>query len=146
MKKRDTGFWMVQVPGWVLLTYLVYAQAIPAIDYDLGVAMGTQESADQITEVGAAFYYGFAFADLAAYIPILLLGLAGLWTGCRWGQVLMSAAFGITIYWPIVSLAAVVKARSAAGWNVGDETLYWIVLPLIGAWATWGLLRLARQS
>jgi len=144
MAKRDTGFWLVQVPGWVLLIYLVYAQAIPAFDYDLGVAMGTQESADQITDVGVAFYYGFAFGDLAAYIPILLIGLAGLWMNRRWGQIFMSAAFGITIYWPVVSLAAVVKARGAPGWDLGDETAYWIVLPLIGAWAIWGLARLAR--
>jgi len=120
MAKRDTGFWLVQVPGWVLLIYLVYAQAIPAFDYDLGVAMGTQESADQITDVGVAFYYGFAFGDLAAYIPILLIGLAGLWMNRRWGQIFMSAAFGITIYWPVVSLAAVVKARGAPGWDLGD--------------------------
>jgi hypothetical protein len=146
MEKRDTGFWLVQVPGWFLLIYLVYAQAIPAIDYDLGVAMGTQESADQITAVGAAFYYGFAFADLATYIPILLFGLAGLWINRQWGQAFMSAAFGITIYWPVVSLAAVVKARGAPGWDLGDETAYWIVLPLIGAWAIWGLARLVRES
>ena len=46
MAKRNAGFWIVQIPGWILLGYLVYAQAVPAIDYDLGVAMGTQESAE----------------------------------------------------------------------------------------------------
>ncbi len=145
MAERETGFWMVQIPGWILLIYLVYAQAIPAFDYDLGVAMGTWEPADQITTVGVAFFYGFAFGDLAAYIPILLAGLIGHWLNRQWGQALMSAAFGITIYWPIVSLAAVVKARSAPGWALGDEAAYWIVLPLIAAWAIWGLIRQARR-
>jgi len=37
MQKRDFGFWSVQIPGWLLLAYLVYAQAIPAFDYQLGV-------------------------------------------------------------------------------------------------------------
>lgn len=57
--KRDINYWLLQIPGWLLLLYLIYAQAIPAFSYDLGVAMGTQESADQITEVGAAFLVWF---------------------------------------------------------------------------------------
>jgi hypothetical protein len=36
-----------------LVLYLIYAKAIPAFDYQLGVSMGTQESAEAITEVGA---------------------------------------------------------------------------------------------
>ena len=145
MVNRSAGFWVVQIPGWILLSYLVYAQAIPAFDYDLGVAMGTQESAENITHVGVAFWYGFAFGDLLIYIPILFGGLIGLWLRKSWGRVLISAAFGITIYWPIVCLAAVVKARNATGWNIDDETGYWIVLPLIAVWATWGLWRECRR-
>ena len=52
--KRTSGFWALQIPGWALLAYLVYAQAIPAFNYETGVSMGTQESASQITEVGVA--------------------------------------------------------------------------------------------
>ena len=139
MAKRDIGFWMLQVPGWLLLGYLFYAKAIPAFDYDLGIAMDTQEAAEQITEVGVAFWYGFALGDIAVYIPLLVAGLIGHWKDQMWGHVLMAAASGITIYWPIVSLAAVVKARDAAGWGIGDETAYWIVLPLITLWAVWRL-------
>jgi hypothetical protein len=61
---RGAERWWLQIPGWLLLAYLAYAQAIPAFDYELGVRMGTQESAQKITEVGAAFWYGFAFSDL----------------------------------------------------------------------------------
>jgi len=39
--KRDINFWLIQVPGWLLLCYLVYAQAIPAFNYETGVDMGT---------------------------------------------------------------------------------------------------------
>ena len=53
--KRDTSFWALKIPGWLLLIYLIYAQGITAFGYDLGVAMGTQEPATMITEVGAAF-------------------------------------------------------------------------------------------
>ena len=137
---------MLQIPGWLLLAYLIYAQAIPAFSYELGVRMGTQESAARITEVGTAFWYGFALGDLLTYIPLLAAGLIGLWQNRGWSQVLMGAALGITVYWPVVCLVAVVKARDAAGWLLGDETAYWLVLPLISAWGLWGLWYVARSA
>lgn len=144
--KRSIGFWFLQGPGWFLLIYLIYAQAIPAFDYDLGVAMGTQEPADKITAIGVAFWYGFAFGDLVAYIPVLLAGLVGHWLQKVWGPILLSAALGITVYWPVVCLAAVVAARNAAGWDLANENLYWTVLPLISFWGAWGLWHLTSSG
>jgi len=141
MQERSFAFWSVQLPGWLLLAYLVYAQAIPAFDYQLGVQMGTQEPVEKITEVGTAFWYGFAFADLVVYIPLLAAGLIGLLRNTQWSRPVAAAAFGITVYWPVVCLAAVVDARGAAGWDIGDETAFWIVLPLIALWRIWALLR-----
>jgi len=142
---RGPEYWWLQIPGWLLLAYLFYAQAIPAFDYELGVRMGTQESAQKITEVGAAFWYGFAFSDLVVYIPLLGAGLIGHYLGHPWWRVIFGAALGITIYWPLVVLAAAVDARDASGWDI-DETAYWVVLPTITAWALWGLSRLARDE
>jgi len=145
MENRAPGYWLLQIPGWLLLAYLLYAQAIPAFDYELGVRMGTQESAEQITEVGAAFWYGFAFADLVVYIPLLAIGLIGHARRYPWGRVVFAAALGITVYWPVVVLAAAVDARDAAGWVI-EETPFWIVLPTIVAWALWGLSRVVRAE
>ena len=142
---RGIERWWLQIPGWLLLAYLVYAQAIPAFDYELGVRMGTQESAQTITEVGAAFWYGFAFSDLVIYIPLLGAGLIGQLLVRTWWRVVLGAALGITVYWPIVVLATAVDARDASGWNI-DETDYWIVLPLIAVWALFGLFLLARTA
>jgi len=144
MRRRGIGFWVLQVPGWAWVVLLILGQGIAAFDYQLAVRMGTQESADTITEVGAAFWYGFAFGDLVTYIPILVAGLVGHWLARMWGRVLLAAALGITVYWPVVSLATVVAARDAAGWNPGNETVFWIVLPLIALWGAWGLWHLAR--
>lgn len=36
---RDVGYWTLLGPGWLLLLCLVYAQAIPAFNYELGVAI-----------------------------------------------------------------------------------------------------------
>ena len=136
---------LVLFPGWLLLLYLVYAQVPPAFDYDIGVSMGTQEPVEAITEVGVAFWYGFAFADLVTYIPLLAAGLIGYRLGACWGRMLLAAALGITVYWPVVCLAAVFDARDAAGWTV-DDTPYWIVLPIILVWALLALFRISRKK
>ena len=139
------GFWALQIPGWLLILYLVVAQGVTAFDYDLGVRMGTQESAETITEVGTAFWYGFALGDLLSYIPLLAVGLIGHLRGTRWGDLMLAAALGITVYWPVVCLAAVVDARGTSGWHLADETAFWIVLPLVTAWGVLGLWILLRD-
>lgn len=144
--RRELSFFAVQGPGWLLLIYLVIAQGLTALSYDLGVSMGTQEPAEAITEVGTAFYYGFAFADLVIYIPLLLAGLIGHLRGTQWGRLSLVAALGITIYWPVVCLAALVDVRGAAGWNMGSEAPYWIVLTAIAVWGAWGLVAVALEA
>lgn len=129
----NIGFWIIQVPGWLLFLYLIVAQCISAFDYSLGVRMGTQEPAERITEVGVAFFKGFAGADLF-YAPLLALGLAGHLWDAAWGGPILGAALGITIYWPIVCLWAVRAARDAAGWDLPKEAQYWVVLPGISLW------------
>ena len=141
--KRDIGFWAIQVPGWLLFLYLVYAQAVPALDYELGVAMGTQEPVEAITAVGVAFWSGFALGDLVIYIPLLALGLIGYWSNKGWGRIALASALGITVYWPVVCLAAIAAAQDAPNWKLTDEAAYWTVLPVIALWGGWGLLRLA---
>lgn len=145
-KGHSTSFWMLQVPGWILLAYLVFAQGVTAFGYELGVRMGTQEPAEKITEVGTAFWYGFALGDLLTYIPILCAGLIGHMLSRQWGSLVLSAGLGITVYWPIVCLAALVDARGAAGWDIANETPYWIVLPPIATWGTWGLWAVIKES
>ena len=140
---RGAAYWLLQGPGWLLLACLLHAQAIPAFDYELGVRMGTQEPSQRITEVGAAFWYGFAVSDLVTYVPLLATGLVGHWLGRRWWRAFLGAALGITIYWPVVVLVAAVDARDASGWSI-DETACWIVLPVISVWALCGLFIPAR--
>lgn len=143
--KGTAEFWFIQIPGWLLVVYLIYAQAIPAFDYELGVRMGTQESADMITEVGTAFWYGFAVGDLLVYIPLLMAGLTGHCLASNTGRHLLAAALGVTIYWPVVCLAAIVAARGAPGWQLSNEVPYWVVLPLIALWGAWGLISISRN-
>lgn len=145
-RKRGLSFWALQIPGWLLLVYLACAQGITAFDYELGVSLRTQEPAEMITEVGTAFWYGFALGDLLIYIPILLVGLIGHARNAPWGRIAIAAALGITVYWPIVCLSAMVDARGAAGWNFSNETPYWVVLTLISLWGAWGLIAVVNEA
>ena len=139
-------FWAIQGPGWLLLLYLILAQGLSALSYDLGVRMGSQEPAAQITPVGVAFWWGLAFADLVFYAPLLGAGLIGHWSGASWGGPALAAALGVTVYWPVVCLATVVAARGAPGWQLRKEYQYWVVLPIIAAWAAWALWQLLAGS
>lgn len=144
--KKGIGFWVLQGPGWALVVLLILGQGIAAVDYELGVRMGTQDSAEAVTEVGAAFWYGFALGDLVTYIPILVAGLVGHWLVRMWGRVFLAAALGISVYWPVVCLATTFAARDAEGWNPANEAAFWLVLPLVALWGAWGLWYLARAE
>lgn len=130
------AFWVVQGPGWLLFCYLAVAQGLSALDYELGVRLGAQEPASRITPVGAAFWWGLALADLVFYTPLLGIALAGHWFGTAWSVPALAAAAGITVYWPIASLATVWRARGAEGWVLRKERQYWTVLPFIALWGT----------
>lgn len=133
MISEGFAFWLVQGPGWLLVAYLAVAQGLSALRYEWGVRMGTQEPAERITRIGVAFFWAFAFADLV-YTPLLAIGLAGYWAGAGWAAPILAAALGITVYWPIVCLAAVAHARGTPGWTLPKERDYWIVLPIIALW------------
>ena len=143
MSGETLAFWAIQAPGWALVAYLVIAQCVSAVSYRLGVRMGTQEPAERITEVGVAFFWGLAVGDLLFYTPLLAVGLAGHWIGAGWGIVALAAALGITVYWPLVCLATVVRAGRAPVWTLPKERDYWIVLPLIAGWGAAGLVILS---
>ena len=143
-QNRSAPFWIFQGIGWVLFLYLIYAQVIPAFNYELGVAMGTQEPAELISEVGVAFWKGFAFADLI-YVSLLGIGLVGQLRVPARRQILFASALGITIYWPVVCLVAVYYAGRVDAWELQNETAYWVVLPTIALWGVWGMWRLRRE-
>lgn len=136
----NIAYWVIQVPGWLLFAYLMVAQCTAAVNYALGVKMGTQEPAERITDVGVAFFKGYAGADLIFYVPLLGLGLFGHAVSASWSAILLGAALGITVYWPIACLWTVSAARGAKGWDLPKEEQYWMVLPIIGGWAALGLV------
>ncbi len=133
-------FWFIQIPGWLLFIYLVATQCTAAVSYAFAERHGFQETADEITEVGVAFFKGFAFADLVFYVPLLGAGLAAHALGAAWAPLVIGGALCVTIYWPIVCLRMALAARDAPGWHLKDEMLYWVILVPITLWAAAGLI------
>ena len=129
-----------------MLIFLIYGQGIAAFDYDLGVRMGTQDAAEIVTDVGVAFWRGFAIADAAVYIPLLFIGLLGCFWRKTWGLIALTAALGISVYWPLTCLMAVFYAQDALGWSLGVNSAYAIILPVISVWGLWGLWQLNREA
>ena len=142
----NIAFWIIQGPGWLLFAYLVVAQCTAAVRYSLGVSLGTQEPAERITDVGVAFFKGYAGADLIVYVPLLGVGLLGHFVGSSWSRIVLGAALGITLYWPIACLWTVRAARGAEGWDLPKEEQYWVVLPLIAGWAVLGLVAIIATA
>lgn len=136
------AFWTIQIPGWMLFAYLLVAQCTAAISYSSGVKMGTQEPARRVTEVGVAFWKGYAGADLLFYTPLLGTALVGHFLGKSWSDLLLAAALGVTVYWPIACLWTVKAARGAEGWDLPKEAQYWVALPIIALWGAVGLVLL----
>ncbi|MEP2029259.1 MAG: hypothetical protein ABJI96_11210 [Paracoccaceae bacterium] len=136
------AFWTIQLPGWTLFAYLLVAQCTAAISYSLGVKMGTQEPARRVTEVGVAFWKGYAGADLVFYTPLLGIALVGHLLRTSWADLSLAAALGVTVYWPIACLWTVKAARGVKGWDLPKEAQYWVVLPIIALWGAVGLILL----
>lgn len=142
----NISLWIIGIPGWLLIAYLVVAQCTAAVSYAAGVRMGTQEPAERTTDVGVAFFKGYAGADLVIYVPLLGIGLLGHAVGVSWSAVVLGAALGITVYWPIACLWTVSSARGAKGWDLPKEKQYWVVLPIIAGWAALSLVLLLVAS
>ena len=137
--KRTTGFWVIMIAGIFLLGVLVLGQAMSLINYEFTVSMGLQEPKDVITEMGVAVNKGFGAGDTLIYIPLLVLGLIGLWKRAVWGIFAISGALAITAYWPVVSLSMLLFARGTTGFNFTQFTSYSILLGGFTLYGLWGL-------
>ena len=104
---RNFGFWTIIVIGILLLVLLLLGQTLALFDFDLAIALGLQETRQEIGEVGIAFAKGFALADTVVYVPLLALGIVGMLTRKKWGHLAMMVSLGITVYWPVVHLYAI---------------------------------------
>lgn len=135
---RTFAFWFLIGVGTILNIMYLIGQTMAIINYDFTVSMDLQEPVTEITEVGVALNKGFGLGDTFIYMPLFIAGIIGLIRRSTVGFYMMIGAMGITIYWPVVSLATLYYAKSAAGWRFNDYTSYTIVLSLITLYGIWG--------
>ncbi|HAK60999.1 MAG TPA: hypothetical protein DCO77_11550 [Nitrospiraceae bacterium] len=143
--KRTAGFWIIMIVGMLLLVILVFGQAMSFINYDFAVSIGLQESREVIGRMGVAVNKGFGVGDTIIYLPLLLLGLIGLWSRTMWGVFAMAGALAITAYWPMVALFLLLFARGTPGFHFTNYTSYTIILTLFTLYGLWGLWYLYRN-
>lgn len=99
------GLKVILIISLVLLLLLLFGQTLSLFDYDLAVSLGLQESHKEIGDSGVAFSKGYAFADTVIYIPLLTMGIIGMFLKQKtYGYYSMFASLAITSYWPIACL------------------------------------------
>ena len=143
--KRGFGFWMLISISVLLLVFLLIGQTFSLINYNTAVRLGLQESVEEIGQVGIAFAKGFAFADTAAYIPLLLSGVIGLLKRKKWGVYVMFASCAISVYWPLAHLFAIYIERDAITLQSEKYISFPITLSLIILYGLWGMWFLYRN-
>lgn len=142
--KAGKGYWILIGIGFLLGMVLLVGQAGALIDYDFTVAIGLQESAEELTDVGVLWAKAFAFGDTLIYLPLLVAGLIGLLRKKKWGINLMFGVLALTAYWPLVWLYMFHTGEGLI--SLSPDKLYGISTPLVafsiyGLWGIWHLLR-----
>ncbi len=140
--KRPLGFRLIIGFGIFMIAFMLLGQTMSFIDYDFTVSLGLQEHGDIVTAIGVAMNKGFGLADTIVYIPLVALGIAGLFMRRQWGVFAMMGAMGITAYWPIVCLSFIYFAKGAPGFaftRYGAYTVLLSTISLIGIWGMWYL-------
>ena len=144
--QRNLGFWILMIFGLLILAMLFAGQMMSIIDYEFTVSIGLQESADVIGDMGVATNKGFGVGDTFIYIPLMVMGLLGLWLRKPWGLLPMAAALGITAYWPVVNMLFLFYAKGIPGFHFTDFTSYTIILSIITLYGIWGIWYLHKNQ
>ncbi len=124
---------------------LVFGQMLAFINYEFTVSIGMQESVDVVGEFGVAMNKAFGVSDTIIYMPLLILGLIGLWQKKTWGVSAMVGALAITVYWPLVYIFYVLYAKDLPGFNFTDYTSFITILIIISIYGLWGFLHLNKN-
>ena len=135
---------LITVATLLTLMFLL-GQTMAVINYDFTVSLGLQESQDAVTEIGVAANKGFGVGDTVVYIPLFVLGIAGMIKRRYWGFFCMCGALAITVYWPVVCLTLLYYAKGAPGFTFSAYAEYTVLLSAITAYGIWGLVFIYRN-
>ena len=144
--RRPIAFWGLCV-FLVLATALFLAgQTTALFAYDFAVALGLQESIEDVSEYGVEVNRAFGAADTVVYIPLMLIALVGLLRRRGWAVPLTAAVMGITVYWTVTVGAMLRFLPGASGYNLTPGIEYWVFLGVFAAVGLWGIVYLAIRG
>jgi len=138
-RNRNPGFRLLLGISTLLTIFLLLGQTFSLINYDLIVSIGLQESAAEVTLLGIAWLKSFALGDTLIYIPLLIVGIVGLWNGTKLGFFAMFGSLAISVYWPIVNLFAIYLGKDEIALQAEKYLSFSIILPLIVVYGLWGM-------
>ena len=143
---RGNGFWILISFSILLLLFLLIGQTFSLFNYEAAVAMGLQETEEEIGKIGIAFAKGFALGDTIIYIPLLLFGIIGLLKRKIWGVYLMFGSCAISVYWPIVHLYAIYVGKDVITLHPEKYISFPITLSIIIIYGILGMLYLYKNQ
>ena len=116
------------------------------VDYDLAVALGLQESIDDIGQHGVAVNRAFGTSDTFVYIPLIILSIVGLARRKRWGLYLTAAVMGISAYWVVTVAFMMYYLVGVSGYYLEPGIEYWIFMGFFILFGAGGLLYLVLRG
>lgn len=121
-----------------------FGQTGSVVDYDKVAEWGLQDSRAAVDPTVVEVNRAIGLADTIVMLPLFIVAAAGLIRRKFYGAVASWLAFGMTVYWPVVSWCSQ-GFYAAAGIKHQPLSIIHIVLPgtilLIACWGSWYLAR-----
>ena len=143
---RPFAFWVITGFLLVSLILLLTGQTMAIIDYELAVALGLQESVDDIGQHGVQVNRAFGTSDTFVYIPLIIFSIVGLARRKRWGLYLSAAVMGISAYWVVTIAFMMLYLTGVPGYYLEPGIEYWIFMGAFMVFGVGGLLYLVLHG
>jgi hypothetical protein len=136
---RPIAFWIIVVILALSVALMLMGQTMAVFNYDLAAQLGLQESRSQVGEFGVQVNRAFGAGDTVVYVPLMLLSLLGLFLRKRWSLLTTAAVAGVSAYWSVTILSALLFLQGVPGYEYvpGLEIWFFVV-----AYAILGVLGL----
>ena len=144
--KRPLAFWGICVFLVLAVVVLLLGQTSALFAYDFAVALGLQESVQDVSEYGVEVNRAFGAGDTIVYIPLMLMSLIGLVRRRRWALPLTAAVMGISVYWAVTVGVMLGFLRGTPGYSLVPGMEYWVFLGIFIAVGAWGIIYIALRG
>jgi uncharacterized protein (TIGR03382 family) len=128
------------------MALLLVGQTSAVFAYDFAVAMGLQESIEDVTEYGVEVNRAFGAGDTIVYIPLMLFALVGLVRRRRWAIPVTAAVMGISMYWTVTIASMFGFLPGVPGYNLAPGPEYWVFLGVFAGVGLWGIIYLSVRG